>query len=428
MTISSAERPSAPFEAPAWRRHLTLFLICVVAALSYIDRQVFTLFMDEIKAELDLTDTQLGLLSGVTFALFYAVAAFPIARYADRGDRGLVIGACLAVWSLATAACGLAHSFWQMLLARAGLAAGEAGSGPASNSLMVDIYPPERRVMVLSTFLAANAVGLASGLAIGGWLSQWFSWREVFFILGFAGLPIALLVWRVALEPRRRSGPMESAASQITLRETLRTMFGSPSLRWIALLLCSVPVTGLGVLMWSPSFFQRVHGLTISETGYWLGAATMIGLVGGNLAAGWLGDRYGKDNPRFNGMLASGGLLLAFPFALLFALADDVNVSLASFMVLKFVITLHLGPIIALAFAQVPASMRAMTSAAINMFISLAGTGLGVFLAGALSEHFTAQYGHLSLRYSLATLSGGLLIGGVAAWMAARTARPLPAA
>jgi len=414
--------------APAWRRHVTLLLICVVAALSYIDRQVFTLFMDEIKAELSLSDTQLGLLSGVTFALFYVIAAFPIARYSDRGDRGLVIGACLAVWSIATAACGLAHSFWQMLLARAGLAAGEAGSGPASNSLLIDIYPPERRVTVLSAFLAANAVGLASGLAIGGWLSQWFSWREVFFILGAVGVPICLLVWRVSLEPRRQGGFAKTDAARVTLRETLRVLLGSPSLRWIALVMCSVPVAGLGFLLWSPSFFQRVHGLSISETGYWLGAATMAGLVGGNLLAGWLGDRYGKDNPRFNGLLASGGLLLSFPFALLFALADNVNVSLGCFMVLKFVMTLHLGPILALAFAQVPSSMRAMTSATINMFISIAGTGLGGFLVGALSEHFTAEYGHLSLRYSLATLSVGLLVGGVAAWMAARTAKPLPAA
>ncbi len=145
----------------------------------------------------------------------------------------------------------------------------------------------------------------------------------------------------------------------------------------------------------------------------------------GNLAAGWLGDRYGKDNPRFNGALAAGGLLAAFPFALIFVLAPDVRVSLAAFAVLKFLMTLHLGPIMTLCFAQVPKEMRAMMSATINMMISLAGIGLGAFLVGRLSDSFQLRYGDQSLRYSLLVICFGLLVGAVAAFMAARTARPL---
>ncbi|WEK42378.1 MAG: MFS transporter [Candidatus Sphingomonas colombiensis] len=406
------------------RRWGTLALVLVVAALSYVDRQVFTLFMDAIKRDLSLSDRALGLLTGLTFALFYALAAFPIARYADHGDRPRVIAFCVVVWSLATAACGLATNFWQMALARIGLAAGEAGAGPAGQSLVTDVFPPARRVMVLSAILAASSLGLSGGLMLGGWLSTMFGWREVFFIVGLPGIAIGAAVWLFAAEPRRAGGG--EGATPLGSLAVFRVMAAAPSLRWIGVSVAAVPMTGMGYLLWSPAFFQRVHGLSIAETGFWLGGVTLVGLVSGNLVAGWLGDRFGKDNPRFNGRLAGASLLLSFPFALLFALADDRYVALASFLVMKFLMTLYLGPTIALAFAQMPTSMRAMTAATINMFIGIAGTGLGGFLVGALSDLF-AGYGAASLRYSLAVISVGLLVGGLAGWRAGATARPLAA-
>jgi MFS family permease len=192
------------------------------------------------------------------------------------------------------------------------------------------------------------------------------------------------------------------------------------------LLLSLVPVCGFALILWGPSFFQRVHHLDKEQTGFWLGGAMLAGLVIGNLLAGWLGDRYGTADPRFNGWLAGGGLLVAFPFALLFALTDNAKVALLSFVVVKFMMTLHLGPIIALSFAQVPASMRATLSAAINMMIGLFGTGVGGTVCGVLSQAFAPEWGDQSLRPALAVLSLCLLGGAVAAFMAGRTARPLP--
>lgn len=406
------------------RRWATLALVLVVAALSYVDRQVFTLFMESIKRDLVLTDRALGLLTGLTFALFYALAAFPIARYADHGDRPRVIASCVVIWSIATAACGLATGFWQMALARVGLAAGEAGAGPAGQSLVTDVFPPERRVTVLSSILAASSLGLSGGLALGGWLSTMFGWREIFLLVGLPGIAIGALVWLFAIEPRR-AGPGHATATPLGSLSVLRTMMAVPSLCWIGLSVTAVPMTGMGYLLWSPVFFQRVHGFSVAETGFWLGGATLVGLVAGNLVAGWLGDRFGRDDPRFNGRLAGISLVLSLPFALTFALAGDRYVALASFLVMKFLMTLYLGPTIALAFAQMPASMRAMTAATINMFIGIAGTGLGGFLVGALSDAFAA-YGAASLRYSLAVISVGLLAGGFGGWRAGATARPLP--
>jgi predicted MFS family arabinose efflux permease len=407
------------------RRHLTLGLLVIVAILSYVDRQVFTLFQDDIKAELGLDDGQLGLLTGIAFAAFYAIAAFPIARYADRGDRRLVIAVCVSIWSAATALSAFAFNFWQMLLARIGLAAAEAGAGPAGLSLLTDIFPKERRTTVIAVLLAANAVGLSGGLALAGWLSQWYDWRTVFLIVGLPGIGVGLLVYLLAAEPRRRGVAEPKPVQQTSLGEVLRTMASNPSLRWVGLLLCTVPVTGFAFILWGASFFQRVHEMDKTETGFWLGGAMAVGLVIGNLVAGWVSDHYGKANPRFNGWFAGLGLLISFPFGVGFALASDPYVALACFVVVKFMMTLHLGPIISLCFAQVPIEMRAMMSATINMFIGLAGVGLGGTIAGYLSKAFTPGYGLLSLQPSLAIMSGCLLIGGVAAIMAGRTARPL---
>ncbi|PKP98070.1 MAG: hypothetical protein CVT74_12125 [Alphaproteobacteria bacterium HGW-Alphaproteobacteria-13] len=407
------------------RRRRTLGLLVIVAILSYVDRQVFTLFQDDIKTELGLDDAQLGLLTGIAFAAFYALAAFPIARYADRGDRRLVIAVCVSIWSAATALSAFAHSFWQMLLARIGLAAAEAGAGPAGLSLLTEIFPQDKRTTVISVMLAANAVGLSGGLALAGWLSQWYGWRAVFLIVGLPGIAVGLLVYLLAAEPRRRGLAQPVPARRSSVGEVVRTMASNPSLRWVGLLLCMVPVTGFAFILWGASFFQRVHAMDKTQTGFWLGGAMAAGLVIGNLVAGWVSDRYGKANPRFNGWFAGIGLLISFPFGFGFAVADNAYVALACFVVVKFMMTLHLGPIIALCFAQVPEQMRAMMSATINMFIGLAGVGLGGTVAGFLSRHFTPAYGTLSLQPALAVLSFCLLVGGVAAIMAGRTARPL---
>lgn len=407
------------------RRGLTLGLLVVVAILSYADRQIFTLFQDDIKVELGLDDGQLGLLTGIAFAAFYAIAAFPIARYADRGDRRLVIAVCVSIWSAATAFSAFVNNFTQMLLARVGLAAAEAGAGPAGLSLLTDIYPQDRRTTVISIMLAANAVGLSGGLALAGWLSQWYGWRAVFLIVGLPGIGVGLLVYLLAAEPRRRGERAAAPLPQTSMAEVLRTMAASASLRWVGLLLCMVPVTGFAFILWGASFFQRVHGMDKAQTGFWLGSAMAIGLVIGNLVAGWVSDRYGRANPGFNGWFAGLGLLLSFPFGVGFALASDPYVALMCFVVVKFMMTLHLGPIISLCFAQVPVAMRAMMSATINMFVGLAGVGLGGTIAGYLSKAFTPSHGALSLQPALAILSVCLLVGGFAAIMAGRTAKPL---
>lgn len=273
--------------------------------------------------------------------------------------------------------------------------------------------------------LAANAVGISGGLALGGWLSQYFGWRAVFLILGLPGILIGLTVWVFSAEPRRGVGAVTIPPQQIPMREVLRTMAGNTSLRWVGLLLTMVPLTGFAFILWGASFFQRVHGMGKAETGFWLGGAMAAGLVIGNLIAGWVSDRYGKANPRFNGWFAGLGLIASFPFGVSFALTANPYVALACFVVVKFMMTLHLGPIISLCYAQVPVAMRAMMSATIGMVIGLSGMGIGGTVAGYVSQAFAADYGDKSLQPALALISLCLLVGGFAAIMAGRTAKPL---
>lgn len=410
-------------ELAGWRRHVTLALILVVSALNLIDRQIFSIFMPQIGKDLGIGHQELGLIAGLGFSVFYLLAAFPIARYADRGDRPRIIAACVAVWSLATAACAFAGSGLQLALIRIGLAAGEGGAGPASQSLVLHLYPQQRRTMVLAALLAASAVGLGGGGFIGGLLSQYLDWRGSLIAVGLPGLLVAAAVWLLGAEPRRRGQGAIVAPAQTPLPEVIRLFAASPSLRWTALAIICVSTAGFPFLIWAGSFYQTVHGMSVMEAGTALFLPMSGGLVIGNLLAGWLGDRFGKGRPMYYGVLSAIGLALAFPFGIGVAQLPVAGWSLASFFVFQVLITLHLAPLQALCFAQVPPGMRAMLGASFSMIITLCGIGVGTWLVGALSSFFAAQYGDLSLRYALTWICASILLGAVAAFMAGRTAR-----
>lgn len=407
------------------RRNLTLGLLAMVAALSYIDRQAFSIFMPAIGRDLGIDHQQLGFVAGLSFSVFYLLAAFPIARLADRGDRPLIVSLCVAVWSAATAATALAGSMVQLVLLRIGLAAGEGGAGPASQSLLLDLFPPSRRTLVISTLAASSAFGIGAGGAIGGWLSQWLDWRQSMIAVGLPGLLIALAVWFLAVEPRRDASRTFQPPPQMPMREVMGMIVRSASLRWTALAIVFNSVAGFPFVIWSGSFFQIVHGMTAQEAGAALFLPISGGLVVGNLLAGWLGDRFGRGRPRYYALLAAVGMLVAFPLGIATAQAAGTRASLALFFIYHVFVTLYLAPMQALGFAQMPSAMRATLSACFTMLISLCGLGIGTWLVGALSTYFSARYGDLSLRYALTAVCFALPIGAACSIMAGRRAKPL---
>lgn len=399
------------------QRHATLWLLGLVAFLNYVDRQAFSVVQDDIKAEFALNDTVLSLIAGPGFAIVYALAALPIARYADGSDRPRLIAGCLALWSLATAACGVVVNSWQLLMARMTLAVGESGSGPAAFSLLTDVFSEKRRTLVIGFMQAASSVGLSLGVILASLLAAQMNWRHVFITLGLPGVLLALIVWVFVLEPRRKGYVDQNPHKHVPLAEVIKIIAGNPVLRWVALLCIAAAMVGFSFLMWGPSFLRRVHGFEKAQL-TWLGWAILVGLVSGNLIAGWLGDKFGSKNLKFNAIIAASGLLLAFPFTLGFVFLENSWAALACFVALKFFMTLWVAPTITMVFAIVPAGMRATMSALINMLIILAGIGFGTLVAGLMSDAYASQFGEESLRYSLATMTLGLWVAAFAAWRA----------
>lgn len=406
---------------PAWRRHSSLLMLGLVAALSYIDRQAITVVQTDIAAEFTLNDTQIGLISGLGFALIYGLAALPIARFADRHDRAHLIGGSVVFWSIATAACGLVGNAWHLAAARMTMAVGESGASPASLALMTDLYSKRRRGLVIGYFQAANAVGLSMGVVLAAWLASFMDWRGVFLALGLPGILLGAIALVLVVEPRRGGGP-GAAHAPMPVGDVIRTVVGAPALRWVALLCFFVPMAGFGFLMWGNSFLERVHGYEKADLRQF-GYAILVGLVAGNLAAGWASDRFGQHSASFKGGLAAFGLVAAFPFALGFAFVPDPVIALFCFVGLKFFMTLFMAPIIALCCDLVPAAMRATMIAMIGLMMIVNGQGIGTTVVGMMSDAYTQMFGDVAVRYALATISVNLLLGAVCAYMAGQAAR-----
>ena len=214
---SSASAPTTTDQSDshAWwtlpRRHYVLFILCLVGIVNFVDRQILAILLEPIKTDLGVSDTAMGLLSGIAFSAFYVIAGIPIARMVDRGSRRNVLVGCLTVWSLATVLCGFVQNFVQLALARIGVASGEAGGGPATQSLLADLYPVSQRATVIGIWLAAQAIGIAFGLFFGGWLNTAFDWRIAFIVVGLPGLLLAVGIHLTVKDPPR--GMADAGAS-----------------------------------------------------------------------------------------------------------------------------------------------------------------------------------------------------------------------
>lgn len=401
-----------------------LFLVYVC---NFIDRQVLSILLDDIKRDLQVSDTAMGLLAGFAFVVFYTIAGIPIARWADRGSRRSIIAIGLAFWSAMTAACGLAQNFVQLALARVGVGVGEAAGSPPAHSLIADYFPPERRSTALAIYGAAVYPGTMMAFLLGGYIRQWFEWRTVFFIVGLPGILLALLVRFTVKEPPR--GMSEGAVSQAaqapaTLRETLRYLLGCPSYLLIMAGSSVQSLSGYSVMVWGPSFLRRVHGLSSVEIGTTLGLAVGIAGFAGALLGGRLTDRLGSRDPRWYMRLPAIAALLALPLVSGFLLTDDLTLAIACFAPYYALGALYLGPMFAMTQGLVRLRMRATASAILLFVVNLIGLGLGPLMVGIFNDTVFAGYGQGAIRYSLLM---GAWAGGIASLLFWAASRRLPA-
>lgn len=382
-----------------------VLLILVIAYIfNFIDRQIIGVLAVPIKAELALSDRQLGLMGGIAFALFYSGLAIPIAWLADRKSRVKIIAWSVALWSGFTAACGLAQNFWHLFLARMGVGIGEAGGVAPSYALVSDYFPKEKRARALALFSLGIPIGSALGVFFGGWIASHLDWRSAFFIVGLAGIPAALLV-RFGIKEPVRGGfdTVDGAASEPAppFATVAATLARTPSFWLLSFGAASGSILGYGLIFWLPSFFSRSYHLELSEVGWFYGSIVLVGGVAGTWLGGWLGDRTGPGDPGSYARIPAICFLITAPVFALGLFAQSHMLGWVLFVIGQMLALAWLGPVIAAVQHIVPPNMRATASASFLFINNLIGIGFGIWFLGFMSDTMTAAYGEDSLRYSI---------------------------
>ncbi len=382
-----------------------LGMLVVVCVFNFVDRQILAILAPSIREDLGLSDTQIGALSGVAFGIFYATLGIPIARLADRYSRVNIISICLGIWSLMTALSGFAQNFLHLLIARIGVGIGEAGGSPPSHSLIADYFAPERRATAIGIYALGIPIGSLLGNFAGGWIDEFFGWRNAFFVVGVPGIILAVILKLTVSEPPR--GYSESRpppVKHVAFADVIRIMWGFRSFRFIALGTGAQAFVGYGFVAWMPSFLVRAHDMSIGEVGTALGL--IIGLFGGAgiLLSGVIGDKLGARDVRWYMLVPAWAFLAVVPTGTAVFLADDLWMVLVIYTLPAFLVNLNIGPTFAMAQALAPLAMRAAASALLLFIISMIGLVFGPTTVGILSDilQTTWQMNDIeSLRWSL---------------------------
>jgi predicted MFS family arabinose efflux permease len=417
--VSSA---AAPISAGGrLQRAWVAIMLAMVAFLAAVDRNILSVLLVPIQKDLHVGDAAMGALTGTAFAVVFATTALPLAWVADRTNRRNFVAIAVALWSVMTAICGLASSFLQLLLARVGVAAGEAAHGPASMSIVADVFPAASRGAAISVLTIGSALGYSAGAFLAGVLNDHFGWQGAMMAVGIPGVIVALMLWLTVPEPRRAAHdgderpPSLSVAEGVTRLVRIRT--------FVPLLLGTVflNVAFLGFLGWMPAFFMRVHHLTATHMSAVFGIVVGLGGVLSNVFAGLISDRLSRRGMRWRMHYCVAMVLIAIPFLTAGLLIDSTRVA----VIVLMGFTLAAGGLTtvssATAISVAPANLRASTVAIIGIAVSVIGGGLAPFLIGVLNDLFKGAFGDQAVRYTLLTSPLALAVAGVMFFLAGRT-------
>ena len=399
-----------------------LFGLFVVLAFSLVDRNILSILLVDIKAEFQASDTAMGFLTGLAFAVTNAVAGIPLARLADRRSRKGLITLGLAVWSALTALQGMAQSFVFLAAARIGVGIGEASTGPASHSLISDLFSPARRATAISVYTMGGHFGVLIGMVAGGWLNDQFGWRMALIALGLPGLAAALLFAVTLREPARgQSEARVPRADQEPMRAVFTHLWSKPTYRHL-MFAAPLFVTAFYALnIWGPTFLIRVHGLSAGEVGVRLGPILGIGGAFGTLLGGYVGDRLGARNPRWYVLVPAINGLLIVPFLIGFLTVESTDLALLCLAPMAFLGATFIGPLYTVALGLAKLRMRAMSSAILHLGISIVAAGLIPQLIGILNDLLAGRFGEGAVGVSLGLLVFTNIWGAVHAYLASRT-------
>lgn len=397
---------SASPYSPAYTRY-AMFLLLGIYIVNFLDRAVVNILAEPIKNDLGLADWQLGLMSGLAFAIFYTVLGIPIARLAERKNRPIIIGTAVAVWSGFTALSGMANNFTQLVLFRIGVGVGEAGCTPPAHSLIADYVPKEKRASALAFYSMGTPLGGLLGLVMGGLVADAYGWRAAFLVAGVPGIIFALLCWFTLKEPRKLMAQHSVAiqSTQVTFGETLKYLATKKTFWLIALGAAIKAFIGYGHAPFTASFFLRVHGDEIKALAEGFGLQSIgflglaLGLMGGTAGAvsaylgGQIADKYAKTDLRGYVVVPAFASLLAVPIYILAVSVPSASVALWILVINGLLGSLWYGPVYAIGQSIVPPHMRATTAAILLFTINLIGLGLGPLAVGILSDVMANGFG-----------------------------------
>jgi MFS family permease len=423
MALWSPSKITTMEEARKHRRY-ALFILMVVYVFNFIDRQILNILQEPIKADLGLSDTQLGALTGLSFALIYCIAGIPVARLADATNRKTVTVGSLAIWSGFTAVCGLAGNYWHLLGARLGVGLGEAGGSPPAHAMLSDLYEKEKRGRALAIYSSGLYFGTLLGYVLGGWISDAMTWREAFFVVGIPGVLFAIVVWVTIREPIRGLSGLKPSTDSVTFIQSFARLWKLKSFRFYSLATGAGTFVTYGISNWMPPFLTRSHGewsmpelqsffgfctpgdiaacveMSRTEIGLFYGILAGIGGAIGTIGGGYLADKFGAKDRRWFLWVPMWGKLLAGPFFIGCLLAPTAELSLILYFPGIIMAAAYLGPSLAITHHLVPPSMRAMSSAVLFFILNILGLGTGPLVVGLISDWLTANAASVSTDWT----------------------------
>lgn len=406
-------------------RWIALALLVTTYIFAYLDRQLLGILAQPIKDELHLSDTLLGFLGGGTFAIFYATLGIPVSRLIDRYSRRGIMVVSLASWSLFTALTSTVGSFWQLLLFRIGVAAGEAGCNPSAHSLIADYFPRHLRATAMALYGAAIPVGAGLAMLLGGTIGHAFGWRTAFLAVGIGGVCFAAVLLMFLREPPRGlSEPdrqQREKEDHPSFREVVKQLLARRSYVHKTLGVALLGTSSISGIMWHPALLTRSYGMDLSSVGFSLALILCLGGGGGAIIGGLLADRVHHLGARRQLMLPAWACALCVPLALLAYLGGAIGVVLACIAAITFLHNIQYGPVTSMSTRLAPLRGRGMASG-LSMFVTnFIAAGLGAQLVGIFSDLLRPAFAEESLRMALLLTNAAFMAwAGLHYWLAAR--------
>ena len=409
----SAEKDQSP-KAYAW---YALALLTVVYVLNFLDRSLIYILFTPIKKEMAFSDLQLALLGTTSFVIFYTALGIPFGRLADRVVRKNMIAGGLAVWSLFSGLTGFADSFWTLFFCRVMVGVGEATLGPAALSLLSDYFPPRKRATVQAIYSSGIAVGAGLAFFLGGWIGQRFGWRWAFYLLGFPGLMVAVLVFLLKEEPRGRT---ETAAVKYTSKDW-KILLQSVPLRFHYLGYALFGLAANNLSIWGATFFVRVHKFDIATIGFFGGLLSLLAGVPGTILGGWAADRFRGFGRGGRMLFSSVAALIAIPFWLMLIFSNSIPLLLLANLVLLGLSLMWLGPAAADVHDIAGPHLRGLGIGIYFFSVNIAAYGVGSNLIGKLNDWLGASTSPLQMRYSLLVCPAACGLAALILWLGSRS-------